>query len=90
MAPDGAQSLILEDSDADHLAWVEAAFVAGKYLSPRLFVSYGIGLFQNERALRVRYLLSRRWTIEAESGQATGTDILYRIERGRPKRDAAR
>jgi sugar lactone lactonase YvrE len=29
VAPDGAQTLWLEDADPDHLAWVEAAFEAG-------------------------------------------------------------
>ncbi len=29
IAPDGTQTLILEDSDPEHLAWVEAAFQAG-------------------------------------------------------------
>jgi sugar lactone lactonase YvrE len=29
VAPDGTQTLWLEDADADHLAWVEAAFEAG-------------------------------------------------------------
>jgi sugar lactone lactonase YvrE len=30
VAPDGAQSLVLEDADADHVAWAEAAYRAGE------------------------------------------------------------
>lgn len=61
----------------------EAALVAGKYLSPRLYVSYGVGLFEPINTFRLRYMLSSRWTLQAESGKAAGADALYRIERGR-------
>ncbi len=60
----------------------QASFVAGKYLSPKLYVSYGIGLFDHASTFRVRYLLSSRWTLVGETGTETSTDILYRIERG--------
>ena len=36
IAPDGAQTLWLEDADAEHLAWVEAAFEAGTMDRPHL------------------------------------------------------
>ncbi|MFC1575622.1 translocation/assembly module TamB domain-containing protein [Gemmatimonadota bacterium] len=61
----------------------EASLVAGKYLSPQLYVSYGVGLFEPVSLFRMRYLLSSRWTLQAESGKAAGADLLYRIERGR-------
>jgi autotransporter translocation and assembly factor TamB len=61
----------------------EASFVAGTYLSPSLYVSYGIGLFDPISTLRLRYLLSRKWTLQAETGAETGADLLYKIERGR-------
>jgi autotransporter translocation and assembly factor TamB len=61
----------------------QASFVAGKYLSPNLYVSYGIGLFDPVSTLRLRYILSSNWTLQAETGTATGTDLLYRIEAGR-------
>ncbi len=60
----------------------QASFVAGKYLSPKLYVSYGIGLFDHASTFRVRYLLSSRWTLVGETGRETSTDLLYRIERG--------
>ena len=59
----------------------DAAFVAGKYLSPRLFVAYGIGLYEPVNTLRIRYLLSPKWTLQAITGDRNATDILYRIER---------
>ncbi len=64
-------------------SWEQASLFAGKYLSPKLYVSYGYGLFEASSLFRVRYLLSRRWTLEAETGERTSTDINYRIERGR-------
>jgi sugar lactone lactonase YvrE len=36
VAPDGAQTVWLEDADAEHLAWVEAAFEAGQMDRPHL------------------------------------------------------
>jgi autotransporter translocation and assembly factor TamB len=61
----------------------QASFVAGKYLSPNLYVSYGIGLFDPVSTLRLRYILSSKWTLQAETGEATGADLLYRVEAGR-------
>lgn len=59
----------------------QAAFVIGKYLSPRLYVSYGIGLLQPGNVLRLRYEISRRWTLLTESGTEAGGDLTYSIER---------
>lgn len=61
----------------------QAALVLGKYLSPRLYVAYGVGLFEAADSLRIRYLMSRRWALEATTGTAAGADLLYTIERGR-------
>jgi len=60
----------------------QASFVAGKYLSPKLYVTYGIGLFDPVSTLRLRYALSSKWTLQAEKGEASGADILYRVEAG--------
>jgi translocation and assembly module TamB len=57
-----------------------SALTVGKYLSPRLFISYGLSLFTGENVFRVRYKLSRRWEIQTESGIDTGIDLFYKIE----------
>jgi hypothetical protein len=31
----------------------------------------------------VRYSLSQKWTVQAENGRATSSDLLFRIERGK-------
>lgn len=60
----------------------EAAFTVGKYLSPKLYVSYGIGLFNPVSTLSLRYTLSSRWRLETQSsGVATGGDLIYSIDR---------
>jgi translocation and assembly module TamB len=59
-----------------------ASFVIGKYLSPSLYVSYGIGLFESVSTLNLRYTISDRWTISTESSsEGSGGDIVYSIER---------
>jgi translocation and assembly module TamB len=63
----------------------QASLVVGKYLAPHLYVLYGIGLFQPINTFRIRYILSSKWTLQAESSTETGADILYTLERGRTK-----
>jgi translocation and assembly module TamB len=59
----------------------DTALVIGKYLSPRLYLSYGVGLFDAANSLRLRYQLSRIWVLETESGIEQGADLLYTLER---------
>jgi translocation and assembly module TamB len=64
-------------------AIAEAALVIGHYLSPRLYVGYGIGIFENPaNSIRLRYIIDRNWSFEAETGErATSADIRFTIER---------
>lgn len=59
----------------------DAALVLGRQLSPRLYVNYSIGLFEQVNVFRIRYKLSARWALQAESGPYTGADLLFTIER---------
>lgn len=52
----------------------------GKYLSPRLYVSYGVGLLQPINTVLIRYQLSTKWILEAQSGMANSADLIYTIE----------
>ena len=71
------------ESDSDEAA-AEAAFVIGKYLTPSLYVSYGIGIFESVNTLKLRYAFAPRWRLETEtSSEASGGDLIYNIERGR-------
>lgn len=59
-----------------------ASFVIGKYLTPSLYVSYGVGLFEPVNTLRLRYTISSRWQLVTESSTvASGGDLIYNIER---------
>jgi len=53
----------------------------GKYLSPRMYISYGVGLFDHLSTFRIRYNLTKRWVVQTESGTASGADLLWSIER---------
>jgi translocation and assembly module TamB len=58
----------------------DQSLVLGKYLSPRLYVSYGISLVEEINTLKLRYTIGDRWTVSVESGSETGADVEYRIE----------
>lgn len=59
-----------------------SAFTAGKYLSPRLFISYGVGLFTPGQVITLRYTINRFLQFEAENA-TTGNraSLNYRIEK---------
>lgn len=60
----------------------QASLVIGKYLSPKLYISYGLGLFEPVSTVRLRYSITDRWKIVTESKAAgSGADIFYTIER---------
>jgi translocation and assembly module TamB len=59
----------------------QASLVLGKYLSPKLYVSYGVGLIEAVNTINLRYQISDKWQLTGESGQYQGADILYTIER---------
>lgn len=51
----------------------------GKYLTPRLFLSYGRSLFSPTQFLRARYTFSERWEVETWTGTESGIDVFYKI-----------
>ena len=61
----------------------QASLVVGTYLSPRLYVSYGIGLFEPGSVLQLQYEISRRWQLVTRSGgEASGVDLMFTLVRG--------
>ncbi|MGB5412532.1 MAG: translocation/assembly module TamB domain-containing protein, partial [Woeseiaceae bacterium] len=76
-----ALTLLVTGSDFDYEQGV-GAIDFGTYIAPRLFVSYGIGLFDQENIISARYDLARGFGIKATSGQEeSGIDFIYRLER---------
>jgi translocation and assembly module TamB len=59
-----------------------SAFTVGKYLSPRLYISYGVGLFDPGQVITLRYHFNSRWNFEAQSAtDFNRASLNYRIER---------
>ncbi|MBS0002095.1 MAG: translocation/assembly module TamB domain-containing protein [Thioalkalivibrio sp.] len=60
----------------------ESVLTIGTYLSPRLLLSYGIGLFDGGSEVMLRYELTRSLSVETtSSAEGQGIDFIYRIER---------
>ena len=53
----------------------------GKYLTPQVFIRYGIGLFDRFSKVAVDYMINDRLTLQAESGEYQSIDFTYRVER---------
>ncbi|HEX4481110.1 MAG TPA: translocation/assembly module TamB domain-containing protein [Rudaea sp.] len=65
---------------ADSTAVGGAALTIGKYLSPRLYLSYGVGLFTPGEVVTLRYRLTRLFNIEIQNGTLSSrAGINYRI-----------
>lgn len=59
----------------------DTSLVLGRYLSPRLYISYGIGLAEQINTIKMRYTIGDHWTIKTEAGTARSADLVYTIER---------
>ena len=59
----------------------ETSLVLGKYLSPRLYLSYGISLTESINTIKMRYTLSDRWTMKTEAGKERSADLVFTIEK---------
>lgn len=57
------------------------ALVLGKFLSPRLFISYGISLTESINTLKLRYTITDKWILKVEAGENQSADAEYTIER---------
>ena len=75
-----ALTLLVTGSDFDYERGV-GALDFGTYIAPRVYASYGIGLFDNENVIRIRYDLQRGFGVILTSGQKeSGVDLSYRFE----------
>ncbi|MBT8124508.1 MAG: translocation/assembly module TamB domain-containing protein, partial [Gammaproteobacteria bacterium] len=57
------------------------SLILGKYLSPKLYISYAYGLFSSAGTVGLEYQLTKKISVEAESGEAHAIDLIYTIER---------
>ena len=72
----GLDEVSVESSGTD-----DTAVVLGKYLNPKLFVSYGISIAEAINTIKLRYTLTEKWSLKAEAGLDQSADVEYRIER---------
>ena len=76
-----ALTLLVTGNDFDYEQGVGGVEV-GMYVAPKLFISYGIGLFEDQSVISARYDLGSGFGIKATSGQrASGVDLSYTIEK---------
>ncbi len=71
----------IDDISVEQQSAEATALVIGKFLSPRLYISYGISLTENINTLKLRYTIGDRWVIKTEAGRETALDIEYAIDR---------
>jgi translocation and assembly module TamB len=59
----------------------DTSLVLGRYLSPRLYLSYGISLTESISTVKMRYTLNDHWTIRTEAGKDRAADLVFTIEK---------
>lgn len=59
----------------------QTSLVLGKYLSPKLYIGYAIGVGQAVDTLQMQYKLTEQWLLKTESGEFHGADLIFTIEK---------
>lgn len=72
----GLDEVSVEGSNAS-----DTQVVLGKFLSPKLFVSYGVSVAEAINTIKLRYTLNRLWALKAEAGLEQSADVEFKIER---------
>jgi translocation and assembly module TamB len=73
----GMDEMRVESNDSGD----QASLVLGRYLSPKLYVGYGVGILKATNTFSLRYQINQHWQLKGESGENSGMDILYTIDR---------
>jgi translocation and assembly module TamB len=71
----------LPDISVESTLQNETSLVLGKYLSPRLYVSWGVSLTESINTIKMRYTLDENWTIKTEAGKERAADLVFTIEK---------
>jgi len=67
-------------ASAEAVPAAQAMMTLGKYLTPRLFVSYGRSLFTGGNLFLLRFDVNKHVQAEAQTGTESGVDIYYKLE----------
>ncbi|MDF2690443.1 MAG: pathogenicity protein [Gammaproteobacteria bacterium] len=79
----GLNQIALGSLNAQNLTSSEdnTAIFVGKAISPRLYLRYGIGLFNSQQELDSILQLSKHWSLKTSAGtQASGADLIFTID----------
>ena len=74
-------TLGLDDLSVQATPTDAGALMAGKYLSPQLYIRYSYGLFNRIGGLLLRFKFSERLSVETRSGDQKSMDLLYTVEK---------
>jgi len=78
----GAKMGVDDVGVADNSSVGGTALTVGKYLSPRLYISYGVGLFTPGEVVTLRYRLTRHFDAEMQNGTLSSrAGINFKIEK---------
>lgn len=58
----------------------QSLLTVGKYLTPKLYLSYGRSVMSGTSLFLLRYDILRHWQLETQSGNESGADIYYKVE----------
>jgi translocation and assembly module TamB len=72
----GLDELTVQSTDTD-----AGALMAGKYLSPRVYIRYSYGLFNRIGGFLLRFRVNDRLSIETRSGEQESMDLFYTVEK---------
>ena len=73
----GSSGDAAKESDKDN-----TSLMLGKYLTPELYVGYGVGLLNAVNTFNVKYRISKKLMFESNSSSVgMGADLIYTIER---------
>jgi translocation and assembly module TamB len=75
------QSLGLDEFTVQSTATDTGALMAGKYLSPKVYIRYTYGLFNRIGGVLLRFKVNERLSIETRSGEQKSMDLIYTVEK---------
>jgi translocation and assembly module TamB len=59
----------------------DSQLVLGRFITPRIYLSYGFGLFEPINTLRLRLNITERLMLLTESGEESSADVFYTWDR---------
>ena len=71
----------LDEVSVDRTDTSDTSVTLGKFLSPKLFVSYGVSIAEAINTIKLRYTLNKQWSLKAEAGLEQSADVEFKIER---------